>query len=67
MHEEVGLAEALTPLRPIDQDWLAPERSHSYGLSAVLMITGAIFEHVIGVEAAGKSLESVSKLLQTSS
>ncbi len=37
-----------------------------YGLGAALMITGAIFEHFIGVEAAGQSLESVSKPLQSS-
>jgi MFS family permease len=38
-----------------------------YGLGAVFMITGAVFEHFIGVEAAGKSLESISKPLQSSS
>jgi MFS family permease len=38
-----------------------------YGLGAALMITGACFEHFIGVEAAGKSLESISKPLQSSS
>jgi len=37
-----------------------------YGLGALLMITGAFFEHFIGVEAAGKSLESISKPLQSS-
>ena len=37
-----------------------------YGLGAALMITGAVFEHFIGVEAAGQSLESVSKPLQSS-
>lgn len=37
-----------------------------YGLGAVLMITGGVFEHFIGVEAAGKSLESISKPLQSS-
>jgi hypothetical protein len=30
-----------------------------------LMITGAVFEYFIGVEAAGKSLESISKPLQS--
>lgn len=38
-----------------------------YGLGAALMITGAVFEHFIGVEAAGKSLETISKPLQSSS
>ena len=37
-----------------------------YALGAALMITGAVFEHFIGVEAAGKSLESISKPLQSS-
>ena len=37
-----------------------------YALGAALMITGAVFEHFIGVEAAGQSLESVSKPLQSS-
>jgi MFS family permease len=36
-----------------------------YALGAVLMIGGAVCEHLIGVEAAGKSLESVSKPLQS--
>ncbi|HET9088440.1 MAG TPA: MFS transporter [Acidobacteriaceae bacterium] len=36
-----------------------------YGLGAVLMLTAAICEWTIGVEAAGKSLESVSKPLQS--
>jgi MFS family permease len=36
-----------------------------YGVGALLMITGAVFEHFIGVEAAGKSLESISKPLQS--
>jgi MFS family permease len=40
--------------------------SMGYGVGAALMITGAIFEHFIGVEAAGKSLESISKPLQSS-
>ena len=38
-----------------------------YGLGALLMMGGAVCEHFIGVEAAGKSLESVSKPLQSSS
>ncbi|MFP5236305.1 MAG: MFS transporter [Acidobacteriota bacterium] len=37
-----------------------------YGLGAALMITGGVFEHFIGIEAAGKSLESISKPLQSS-
>lgn len=36
-----------------------------YGLGAALMLAGAICEHWIGVEAAGKSLESISKPLQS--
>jgi MFS family permease len=36
-----------------------------YSLGAVLMIGGAVCEHFIGVEAAGKSLESISKPLQS--
>jgi MFS family permease len=38
-----------------------------YALGAALMICGAVCEHLIGVEAAGKSLESISKPLQSSS
>jgi MFS family permease len=38
-----------------------------YGLGALLMIVAAICEATFGVEAAGKSLESVSKPLQSSS
>jgi MFS family permease len=38
-----------------------------YGLGALLMIAAAICEATFGVEAAGKSLESVSKPLQSSS
>jgi MFS family permease len=41
--------------------------SMGYALGAFLMIGGAICEHFIGVEAAGKSLESISKPLQSSS
>lgn len=37
-----------------------------YALGAALMITAAIFEHFIGIEAAGKGLEAVSKPLQSS-
>jgi MFS family permease len=36
-----------------------------YGLGAVLMIGAAVCEATFGVEAAGKSLESVSKPLQS--
>ena len=36
-----------------------------YGIGAVLMLAGALCEVLIGVEAAGKSLESVSKPLQS--
>jgi MFS family permease len=36
-----------------------------YLVGAALMIAGAVCEHFIGVEAAGKSLESVSKPLQS--
>ena len=36
-----------------------------YGLGALLMILGALCEWKIGVEAAGKSLESISKPLQS--
>jgi MFS family permease len=39
--------------------------SYGYGLGAVLMIVAAICEFFIGVEAAGQSLESVSKPLQS--
>jgi MFS family permease len=39
--------------------------SLGYGLGAALMIGAAICEHFIGVEAAGKSLESISKPLQS--
>jgi hypothetical protein len=38
-----------------------------YGLGAILMLGGALCEQLIGVEAAGKSLESISKPLQSSS
>ncbi|WP_213806004.1 MFS transporter [Granulicella sp. dw_53] len=36
-----------------------------YGIGAALMIGGAVCEKLIGVEAAGKSLESISKPLQS--
>lgn len=36
-----------------------------YALGAVLMLAGAVCEGMIGVEAAGQSLESVSKPLQS--
>jgi MFS family permease len=38
-----------------------------YALGALLMLGGALCEHLIGVEAAGRSLESISKPLQSSS
>lgn len=39
--------------------------SGGYGLGALLMLLGALCELMIGVEAAGKSLESVSQPLQS--
>ncbi len=36
-----------------------------YLLGALLMLAGALCEHFIGIEAAGKSLESVSRPLQS--
>jgi hypothetical protein len=36
------------------------------GVGAILMIGAAIAEWMVGVEAAGKSLESISKPLQSS-
>jgi len=36
-----------------------------YGLGAALMIAGAVFELLFGVEAAGKGLEAISKPLQS--
>ena len=36
-----------------------------YALGGALMLTGSLFEWRIGVEAAGKSLESISKPLQS--
>jgi MFS family permease len=41
------------------------EISAGYLLGAALMIAGAVCEHFIGVEAAGQSLEQVSKPLQS--
>ncbi len=41
--------------------------SFGYLLGAALMIAGAVCEMIIGVEAAGQSLESVSKPIQSSS
>ncbi len=41
------------------------ELSAGYALGAVLMIAGAVCEQLFGVEAARKSLESVSKPLQS--
>ena len=38
-----------------------------YALGAFLMLSGALCEYLIGVETAGKSLESISKPLQSSS
>jgi MFS family permease len=42
-----------------------PAVAAGYALGAFLMIVAALCEHFIGVEAAGKSLESVSKPLQS--
>ena len=42
-----------------------PYVAGGYALGAALMMAGAILEKVIGVEAAQKSLESVSKPLQS--
>ena len=39
--------------------------SVGYGIGAALMLAGAVVEHKIGIEAAGKSLESISKPLQS--
>jgi MFS family permease len=39
--------------------------SLGYGLGAVLMLSGAICEKLIGVEAADQSLESISKPFQS--
>jgi MFS family permease len=36
-----------------------------YLLGAALMLAGALCEHLLGVEAAGKSLESISRPLQS--
>jgi hypothetical protein len=36
-----------------------------YLLGALLMLAGAVCEHFIGVEAAGKSLETISSPLQS--
>jgi MFS family permease len=36
-----------------------------YGFGALLMIVAALVEALFGIEAAGKSLESVSKPLQS--
>jgi MFS family permease len=44
-----------------------PAVAAGYALGALLMIAGAVCEHFIGVEAAGKSLESISKPLQSAS
>jgi MFS family permease len=41
------------------------EVAAGYLLGAALMIAGAVCEYFLGVEAAGKSLESVSKPLQS--
>jgi MFS family permease len=38
-----------------------------YALGATLMLSGALCEYLIGVEAAGKSLETISKPLQSAS
>jgi MFS family permease len=42
-----------------------PAVAEGYALGALLMIGAAICEHFLGVEAAGKSLESISKPLQS--
>jgi len=42
-----------------------PNVALGYALGAALMIAGAICEKLIGVEGAGKSLESISKPLQS--
>jgi MFS family permease len=44
-----------------------PHVAFGYAIGATLMIAAAILEAFIGVEAAGKSLESVSKPLQSKS
>jgi MFS family permease len=44
-----------------------PAVAAGYALGAVLMLGGAVCEYLIGVEAAGKSLESISKPLQSAS
>jgi MFS family permease len=43
-----------------------PAVAAGYALGALLMVAAAICEYYIGIEAAGKSLESVSKPLQSS-
>jgi MFS family permease len=42
-----------------------PLVASGYALGAALMITAAVFESFFGVEAAGKSLEAISKPLQS--
>jgi MFS family permease len=42
-----------------------PLVSVGYLIGAILMLCGGLCEHLIGIEAAGKSLESVSKPLQS--
>lgn len=42
-----------------------PVVAAGYALGAVLMVAAAVCEHFIAVEAAGKSLESVSKPLRS--
>jgi MFS family permease len=42
-----------------------PAVAVGYALGGILMLAGGICEHFLGVEAAGKSLESVSKPLQS--
>jgi MFS family permease len=41
-----------------------PDVAFGYLLGALLMLAGAVCEKLIGVEAAGQSLEAVSKPLQ---
>jgi MFS family permease len=43
----------------------AVELAAGYYLGAALMVAGAVCEHLFGVEAAGQSLESISKPLQS--
>lgn len=53
------------PLRSSDCEWFASERLLWLRPGALLMLLAAACELLIGVEAAGKSLESISKPLQS--